>query len=880
MSDRKGSPQRLPDALRREVRLLTTMLGQAIEESHGPEVLADVERLRKAAIALRQDPTPEREGAVLGGAQALDVDRAEAVARAFTCYFQLVNLAEEHQRVRALREQGRGRGPVADSIAAAAGGLEPGTDLEITLVLTAHPTEAKRRAVVENLWRIAELIDGLDDPRLERSREAELRRRISEEVTALWTTDPVRPHRPEPLDEVRAAMTLFDHSVFSVLPLLYRELDAALGPEDVGSRPPAFRPFLSWGSWVGGDRDGNPSVTADVTRAAMEIHAQHILRGLEDAARRTARGLSASERDVPPSDELVASLGIDERDLPERSSELRRNLPDSPHRRKLELAAERIARTRESRPGGYPNPEAFLAELHCVQRSLAGAGASRLAYGALQHLIWQAETFGFHLASLEVRQHGEVHAEVLNELAPEAAGDARALDRIAGGGRASPKPRSETAREALATFRAMADLQARFGPDACRRVIVSFTRSAADVAAVRALFRLALPDGRGDIDVVPLFESRHELERATEILDEVVELPDIRRWLDRRGGRLEVMLGYSDSAKEAGVLSANLLLYSTQARLVSWARDRDLRLTIFHGRGGALGRGGGPTNRAILGQPPGSVPGRFKVTEQGEVAFARYGNAALAKRHLEQITNAVILSSSSSGARDPADAFSEEIALMRAASEQAYRSLVEREGFVEFFRRVTPIEEIGALPIASRPASRAPAEETLESLRAIPWVFAWTQNRANVPGWYGLGSGLAAVASRSGDDGLRRMFRDWAFFTSFIENAELSLSKADLGIASHYLALGDDAALSRAIKEEFELTREMVLSVAEHERLLDCRPQLQTAVQLRNPYVDALSFLQLRFLPELRSGTSPDPRIERLVQATISGVAAGLQNTG
>ncbi|MDP9296813.1 MAG: phosphoenolpyruvate carboxylase, partial [Actinomycetota bacterium] len=497
------------------------------------------------------------------------------------------------------------------------------------------------------------------------------------------------------------------------------------------------------------------------------------------------------------------------------------------------------------------------------------------------------ETFGFHLASLEVRQHSEVHSDVLKELAPGAAGDARALDRLAGEGLDAHKPRSETARETrseaaretLATFRAMADLQERFGPDACRRVIVSFTRSAADVAAVRALFRLAVPDGRGDVDVVPLFESRHELECATEILDDVVELPETRRWLERREGRLEVMLGYSDSAKEAGVVSANLLLYSTQARLASWARERDLRLTIFHGRGGALGRGGGPTNRAILGQPPGSVPGRFKVTEQGEVAFARYGNAALAKRHLEQITNAVIVSSSSTGARDPADAFSEEIALMRETSEQAYRSLVEGDGFVEFFHRVTPIEEIDALPIASRPARRAP-EETLESLRAIPWVFAWTQNRANVPGWYGLGSGLAAVASRGGDDALRRMFRDWPFFTSFIENAELSLSKADLGIASHYLALGEDAALSRAIKEEFELTRDTVLSVAEHERLLDCRPQLQTAVQLRNPYVDALSFLQLRFLPELRSGALPDPRIERLVQATISGVAAGLQNTG
>jgi phosphoenolpyruvate carboxylase len=876
----------MPPALRREVRLLTTMLGRAIEESGGSELLSDVERLRKAAIRLREEPSEQHERAVLEAVGDLDLERTEAVARAFTCYFQLVNLAEEHQRVRALRERSRAGEPVADSITAAAEAFDPGRDLEISLVLTAHPTESKRRAVVENLWRIAELLDALDDPRAGSSEEAAMRRRLTEEISALWATDPVRWHRPEPLDEVRGAMALFDHTIFRVLPLVYRELDASLSGNDAGTRPPAFRSFLSWSSWIGADRDGNPSVTAEVTEAAAEIHADHILRGLETTTRRIGHVLSASERDLPPSDRLRDALEADAGDLADRAKELQQKLPDAPHRRKMELVAERLTRTRARLPGGFDGPEAFVADLRLVQSSLADAGADRLAYGELQHLLWQAETFGFHLASLEVRQHSDVHAEVLAEIAPAAAGDSIALDAVALDAvalDASPTAvdaQSELATETLDTFRTMARLQERFGADACRRVIVSFTRSAADVAGVRALAAIAVPDGRLELDVVPLFESRRELETATEILDEVLALPGTRRRLAARDRRMEVMLGYSDSAKESGVLAANLLLYDAQRRLSEWADERGIRLTIFHGRGGALGRGGGPTNRAIRGQPPGSGTGRFKVTEQGEVAFARYGNLSLAERHLEQITNAVLLASASTEIHDAASDFEPEIATLRETSERAYRELVDRDGFADFFRNVTPIEEIGTLPIGSRPASRSSGGE-LVALRAIPWVFAWTQNRCNIPGWYGLGSGLAAVAG--GADGLqrlRRMFRAWPFFTSFIENAELSLSKADLRIGLRYLALGGEPELSAAIEEEFRLTAEMVLSVTEHDRLLDCRSQLQTAVQLRNPYVDALSFLQLRLLEELRERESRDGRLERLVQATISGIAAGLQNTG
>ncbi|MDP9330922.1 MAG: phosphoenolpyruvate carboxylase [Actinomycetota bacterium] len=878
----------LPDPLRRDVRLLTTLLGDAIAESGGPELLADVERLRTATIALRTRPSPQRRRSVVALVAALDPARAEDVIRAFTAYFQLVNAAEEHHRVRTLRE--RAQGPGAGTIATALlevtrAGADPATaisGLEIVPVLTAHPTEAKRRAVVEHLWRIAELLERHDDPRAPTEDALETERRLAEEIMGLWRTDPIRRHRPEPLDEVRAVMALFDQTIFRTIPLFYREVDRAIDPVGCGARAPAFKPFLRWNTWVGGDRDGNPSVTSEVTLAAVEVQTDHVLRGLERAARRIARSLSVSDRDVPPNRPLRASLARDAADLPAVAADLDRKLPDAPHRRKLVLAAERLAATRAGRGSraAYPSATAFLSDLAVLQRSLNEGGAPRLAFGEVQHLAWQAETFGFHLASMEVRQHASALSEAIAELAPEASGDARALDRLARRARAAtdrPRARSSSTREVLATFFAIERIQRRFGEEACSRVIVSFTRGPADLAAVHALARLASPDVPPTIQAVPLFESRHELATAPAILDAWLALPGARRRLGRNDRRLEVMVGYSDSAKEVGVLAANLELYRTQQALTAWAKDRDITLTTFHGRGGALGRGGGPANRAILGQPPGSVAGHFKATEQGEVAFARYGNQTIARHHLDQLTNAVIRASVNPDRPDPAEPFADEIETMATASADAYQRLVLGPGFVPFFRRVTPIEQIGTLPIASRPVARSAREiDELEDLRAIPWVFAWAQSRVNLPGWFGLGAGLDAVASRRGGPGkLRRMFRDWPFFTAFIENAELSLAKADLDIAELYLERGQRPDLTVVIRDELVRTTDLVLSTTGHVRLLDCRPSLQRAIELRNPYVDALSFLQLRSLASRPSATS-----ERLVRATISGVAAGLQNTG
>ncbi len=847
-------------ALRADVRLLTTMLGDAIEESGGQELLDAVERLRTAAIEFRGRPGAARRTRVETIVEGLDLDRAEDVIRAFTCYFQLVNLAEERHRVRTLRARSRSGKPVKDSIDALE--VDPAVlaDLRITPVLTAHPTEAKRRAVVEHLWRIGTLLEQLEDLPLGASEEHEVRRRMREEIAGLWRTEPIRRRRPEPLDEVRAMLALFDQTIFTTLPAVYREMDRRIDPEGCGTRPPSFRPFLQWGTWVGGDRDGNPRVTAEVTRAAMAIQSDHVLRGLEAASRRIARTLSVSDRDVPASAPLRRALERDGRALPAISRELERTVGDAPHRRKLGLCAHRLAATRTGASGGYDGPAGLLREIEVLQRSLDAGGAPRLAWGELQHLRWQVETFGFHLASMEVRQHSAVLTAALKEL------------RSSGCSRSSP-----ATREVVATFRAIADIQARLGPTACERVIVSFTRSASDLVGVLALARLAVPGSPPDVLPVPLLETRAELSAAATILDDWLATPPGRRILKRRGGELEVMVGYSDSTKEIGMLAANLELYAAQRAMTAWARERGVRLTIFHGRGGALGRGGGPASRAIEAEPPGSVAGRFKVTEQGEVAFARYGNEALARRHLEQLTSAVARASVHAPFPDPADRFTTEIELLSSASRERYETLVNGEGFVEFFRRVTPIAQIGTLPIASRPVSRGMDEATnLEDLRAIPWVFAWGQSRVNLTGWYGLGSGLQAVAARRGGLGhMRAMARDWSFFATLLENAELSLAKADPAIAELYLARGDRPDLAAAIRDELARTTDLVLQVTGHTRLLDGKADLRRAIEYRNPYVDALSFLQVRFL-----GEPSNERTERLVQATISGVAAGLQNTG
>jgi phosphoenolpyruvate carboxylase len=871
-ADRHSAVTEMPDELRADVRLLGELLGEVIAEDGGPELLADVERLRKAVIAARRRQLPVDEVAAL--VAGWPIDRAVQIARAFTCYFHLANLAEEHYRIRTLRERDTGDAPLPESLSGAV--REVGDEriaelvdrLEIRPVLTAHPTEARRRAVVTAIQRVSGQLAEYNSTQRGAAERAETRRRLLEEIDLLWRTAQLRNTKLDPLDEVRTAMAAFDETLFRVVPLVYRSLDAALGA-GTGTRPPLARPFLRYGSWIGGDRDGNPNVTASVTRKALLIQAEHVLIALENAANRIGRSLTAAASATPPSPGLRAALAEAVDAHPDLVSEMATRSPQEPHRQWLLFVAARIAATRRRDLDlAYLSPGDLVGDLLVCQESLAAGGAPRQAYGELQHLIWQVQTFGFHLAELEVRQHSQVHAEALAEIASGQV--------------------SERTEEVLATIRVIAWIQERYGVPACSRYVVSFTRSAADVAAVYELAGHALGGRALALDVVPLFESGADLANAPAVLSGMLELPAVQVRLATTGRRLEVMLGYSDSAKELGPAAATLKLYQAQEELTAWARANDVQLTMFHGRGGALGRGGGPANRAVLAQAPGSVGGRFKVTEQGEVIFARYGHAAIARRHMEQVTHAVLLASTPSAERRTAaaaDRFRGLAEQVASASEKAYRGLTEARGFPEWFALVSPLEEIGSLRLGSRPARRGlGAPRSLDDLRAIPWVFAWAQTRVNLPGWYGLGSGLEAVTTESGLEELRAAYREWPLFASLLDNVEMSLAKTDRAIAERYLALGGRDDFADQVLAEYDLTRRLVLLVTGHGRLLENRRVLSRAVQLRDPYVDALSHLQLRALSTLRSGEALSDKdreqLSMLLLLSVSGVAAGLQNTG
>lgn len=871
----------LPEQLRADVRLLGELLGQVLRESGSPGLYEDVERLRRATIAARSAGTADAFAEAEQIAESFSVARADEVARAFTAYFHLANLAEESQRVRVLRQRdGRpDREHVSESVAAAYQRLsdEIGGDAALSRlqalrfhpVFTAHPTEARRRAVSTSIRRLEALLVEHGEAAPDTAIQRRAGRRMLEEIDTLWRTAPLRSEKPSPVDEVRSIMSVFDETLYSAVPHVYRRVDDALQGESAGSRAPLVRSFVRLGTWVGGDRDGNPFVTADVTAQAAAIASEHILIGLERTATRIARGLTLDATTTPASagvtrlwNELSALDSAYAADVATRA-------PGEPHKRVLTLIASRIAATRAGDSSrGYRAPSDLLADLRVVQDSLVAAGAPRQAYGHVQHLIWQVETYGFHLAEIEVRQHSAVHAKVLAEC--EAGGEL-----------------SDTAEEVLRVFRTIAAIQKQYGPQAAGRYIVSFTQSAHDLVTVHRLARFAVGE-KGELpvlDVIPLFETFADLQAAPGILAEVVEHPAFAARLAETENRLEVMLGYSDSSKDVGPVAATLALYEAQDKISTWAHERGLILTLFHGRGGALGRGGGPANSAILAQPPLSVDGRFKLTEQGEVIFARYGDPDIAMRHIDQVAAATLLASAPSVQqrnRDAAERFAELAATMDRASRDRFAGLVSADGFAPWFATVTPMEEIGMLALGSRPARRGLSVESLADLRAIPWVFAWSQARINLAGWFGLGTALEAV----GDEALlREAYEQWPLLRTMIDNVGMSLAKADARIAQGYLDLGDRDDLAAIVVDEMTLTIDWIVRLTGGDALLANKPILQRAVRLRSPYIDALSLLQLRALRTLRSPASDKPtgqigEWQRLLLLSVSGVSAGLQNTG
>lgn len=939
------------DPLRREVRLLGALLGQVIAEQQGAELLDLVEAVRRAAIAERRG-TPVAGGPRLDDLlDGLDLDRVESLTRAFALYFQLANVAEERARVRAARrlERRAGRGDWIEGTLAAAvrtiasdGKAAALSDLvgrlAVSPVMTAHPTEARRRTLLLALRRVDTLLSRWEDADLTPREDADVRRRLREQIVLLWRTADVRNRRPLPLDEVRTALAYFDASIFTSTPQLYRSLDAALDAVApavsrladaaagdagrTGTRPAAVPAFVHWGSWIGGDRDGNPNVTAAVTRAALRLHADHVLRGYEAVAERLSRTISASVPAGRFPASLAARLALDLEAAPDAIRDLERRFPDEPYRQRLGAIAVRLRRTRafltESHgpvSGRYETPEDLLEEIDELADALARAGLGRVAYGDLQDFRWQVATFGFHLASLEIRQHSEVHAEALAAL-----GRADTQERLVSALASDVSP-GVTVAEVLATFRAIAAVQRRSGAPACSRYVISFASSPADVTAVLDLAARAsdpaiptmatdgFQPGSPILDVVPLFESADALQGCDAIVDGLLADPRYRTHLAARGDRQEVMLGYSDSNKESGYVTAGWLLYTAQERLVATARRHGVELTLFHGRGGSIGRGGGPTHRAILAQAPGSIDGRLKLTEQGEVLAAKFADPAVAEHELELMTRSVLLASaperdvSVAAAAEAGRTAMEEMAV---AALGAYRRLVwEDPAFEDWFRAVTPIAEISALRLGSRPATRAAdpgprdgegraaspaARGGIGALRAIPWVFAWTQSRIELPGWYGLGTALADQVERHGPaaiEHLTMLHATWPFFRALLDGAAASLSRVEPATIEARAGLARGLpradAIQRAILDEHARSVALLLRVTGRTRLLDDAPVEQRAADLRAPYLEPLSALQVRLLHRLRALSADDPeavRVHRIIGSTVNGLAAGLHTTG
>jgi len=887
---RGNARHEVPDPLREDVRLLGGLLGRILREDGGQDLLDDVERLRELTIRAYGDPSPHALDEAAEVVASFSVERAEQVARAFTCYFHLANLAEEYHRVRVLRsregETTSGPAVLDDSIPAAFAQLteEVGRDealrrlseLEFRPVLTAHPTEARRRAISGTIRRLSDLLAERDTRRPGGVTLAENERCMLSEIDTMWRTAPVRTSKPSVIDEVKTVMGVFDAVLVDVFGDVYRRLDDWLLADDAGRATPVAKPFVKLGTWIGGDRDGNPNVTAEVTRQAATLAAEHALSALERLAVETGRKLTLDAEGTAPSPDLNALWQRLRQMSEETARRAQEASPNEPHRAVMLALAERIAATRTRDADlAYANAEQLEADLLVVQDSLVAAGAARAAYGDLQRLVWQVQTFGFHLAELEVRQHSQVHAAALAEI--RELGVHGAL--------------SEKTREVLDTYRVLGAIQRRFGERAARRYIVSFTQAPEHLAAVYELASYAFADDPGSgpvIDAIPLFETFADLQNSVPILDSMLTLPVVQKRLAENGRRVEVMLGYSDSSKDVGPVAATLALHDAQSRIAEWARDNDLKLTLFHGRGGALGRGGGPANRAVLAQPPHSVDGRFKLTEQGEVILARYGDPVIASRHIEQVAAATLLASAPSveSVNESAAAkFAPLATTLDATSRERFHELVKADGFPQWFAQVTPLEEVGLLPIGSRPAKRGLSVNSLDDLRAIPWVFSWSQARINLAGWFGLGTALAAV----GDVELLRAARnEWPLFATLLDNVEMSLAKTDERIAAQYLALGSRDDLAAMVLDELRLTREWVLKISGNEWPLASKRVLGRAVQLRSPYVDALSLLQVRALRGLRTGSDGGSavdgtyagRLQHLLLLTVNGVSAGLQNTG
>ena len=895
----KGNEEHeLPSSLRNNMELCLQILREVLNE-FDPKLLNMFDEVRTDAVeasaehfaGFLDDSDHGNEGLrkAVEIIDAMNLHDAQLMARAFTTYFHLANLCEENHRVSVLhqRESEVDENQAVDPVneltvvyhqlitemgpAKAKALLEK---LEFHPVFTAHPTEARRKAVEGKIRRIAELLEVR--PLLGGSEKRENYRRLFNEIDALFRTSPIEHRKPTPVEEANTIIDIFDSTLFDTIPQVYRRFDDWLLGDQAGLVPPACPAFFHPGSWIGSDRDGNPNVTAKVSRQVARNFSDHVIAALEDATRTVGKNLTMDSEATPASEELRMLWGR-QKEMSERLTQNADQLSaKEPHRAVMLVMADRlhytIARDTDLM---YHSCEDFLADLKIVQRSLA-ASDPRSAYGPLQDLIWQAETFGFHMVEMEFRQHSVVHSRALEDIREHGLHGERG-------------PLQPMTQEVLDTFRALGAIQKRNGMKAAGRYIISFTKSAQNVRDVYELNRLAFsnPKDVPAIDVIPLFEQLEDLQNSVNVLDEIIKIPEMQARLKATGGKMEVMLGYSDSSKDAGPTTSIFALHETEGKIVEWAEQNNIDLTLFHGRGGAVGRGGGPANRAVLAQPKGSVNCRFKLTEQGEVIFARYGNPTLAVRHIESVAAATLLQSAPSIEKlntEMTEKYADMTQQLNDASHERFLDLLGTPDFAPWFSIVTPLTEVGLLPIGSRPAKRGLGAKSLDDLRTIPWVFAWAQARINLAAWYGLGT----ACEQFGDlDTLRQAYKEWPLFSTFIDNIEMSIAKTDERIAKMYLALDDREDLNEKVLGEMELTRKLVLRIVGDEWPLEHRHVLGQAIRIRSPYVDALSLTQVLALKSLRRRVDKEELSQSqqagfiyLILCTVSGVAAGLQNTG